>query len=42
MSPAMKSAIVAAVNVISATDTLARARTAAYLVAASAQYQVQR
>ena len=42
MSPAMKKAIVAAVNVIPASDTLSRARTAAYLVATSSQYQVQR
>lgn len=42
MSQAMKDAIVTAVNAQSATDTLARARCAAYLVATSAQYQVQR
>ena len=42
MSAAMKSAIIAAVNVIPASDTLSRARTAAYLVATSSQYQVQR
>ena len=42
MSPQMKSAIIAAVNVIPASDTLSRARTAAYLVATSSQYQVQR
>jgi len=42
MSAAMKSAITAAVNVIPASDTLNRARTAAYLVVTSSQYQVQR
>ena len=42
MSPAMKDAIVTAVNAQSPTDTLARARCAAYLVATSAQFQVQR
>ena len=42
MSATMKSAIIAAVNVIPASDTLSRARTAAYLVATSSQYQVQR
>ena len=42
MSPAMKSAIVTAVSVIPASDPLSRARTAAYLVATSSQYQVQR
>ena len=42
MSPAMRSAIIAAVNVIPASDTLSRARTAAYLVTTSSQYQVQR
>lgn len=42
MSQAMKDAIVTAVNAQSSTDTLARARCAAYLVATSAQFQVQR
>jgi uncharacterized protein (DUF1800 family) len=42
MSAQMASAIIAAVNVIPASDTLNRARTAAYLVATSSQYQVQR
>ena len=42
MSSGMKSAIVAAVNAIPTTDTLNRARTAAYLVVTSSQYQVQR
>ena len=42
MSAQMKSAIVAAVNVIPASDTLSRARTAAYLVVTSSQFQVQR
>jgi len=42
MSSAMKNAIVTAVSVIPATDMLSRARTAAYLVTTSSQYQVQR
>jgi uncharacterized protein (DUF1800 family) len=42
MSTAMKNAIVTAVGVIPASDTLSRARTAAYLVTTSSQYQVQR
>ncbi len=42
MSAAMRSAIVSAVTAISATDSLNRARTAAYLVVTSPQYQVQR
>ena len=42
MSSAMKSAITAAVNVIPVSDPLSRARTAAYLVGTSSQYQVQR
>ena len=42
MSATMKSAIIAAVNVIPASDSLSRARTAAYLVTTSSQYQVQR
>jgi hypothetical protein len=42
MSAQMQSAIIAAVNVIPASDTLNRARTAAYLAATSSQYQVQR
>jgi uncharacterized protein (DUF1800 family) len=42
MSAAMKNAIITAVNVIPGSDTLTRARTAAYLVATSSQYQVQR
>ncbi|MBK8741507.1 MAG: DUF1800 family protein [Betaproteobacteria bacterium] len=42
MSAQMGSAIIAAVNVIPASDTLNRARTAAYLVTTSSQYQVQR
>ena len=42
MSAQMKSAIVAAVNAIPASDSLGRARAAAYLVATSSQYQVQR
>lgn len=42
MSAQMKAAIVSAVNAVSASDTLARARTALYLVAASPQFQVER
>jgi uncharacterized protein (DUF1800 family) len=42
MSAAMKAAIVSAVNAIPASDALNRARTAAWLVASSPQYQVQR
>jgi hypothetical protein len=42
MSAGMKSAIVTAVNAVSATDTLGRARTAAYLVVTSPQFQVSR
>jgi uncharacterized protein (DUF1800 family) len=42
MSQAMKDAILTAVNTVSPTDLLGRARIAIYLVATSAQYQVQR
>lgn len=42
MSAAMKSAIVGAVNAIAASDTLGRARTAAFLVLTSPQFQVER
>jgi hypothetical protein len=42
MSAAMRSAIVGAVNAASASDPLARARAALWLVAVSPQYQVQR
>jgi hypothetical protein len=42
MPPAMRSAIVAAVNAVPATNLLARARTAAWLVVTSPQYQVER
>jgi uncharacterized protein (DUF1800 family) len=42
MSTQMKNAIITAVNAISANDTLGRARAAAYLVATSSQYQVER
>jgi hypothetical protein len=42
MSPGMKSAIVTAVNAVGASDTLNRARTAAYLVVTSPQFQVSR
>jgi hypothetical protein len=42
MSETMRDAIIAAVNAVPSTNTLLRARTAAYLVAASPQYQVER
>jgi uncharacterized protein (DUF1800 family) len=42
MSAAMHDAIVTAVTVVPATNALMRARTAAYLVASSSQYQVER
>jgi hypothetical protein len=42
MSAAMQGAIVTAVNAVPATDTLGRARAAAYLVVTSPQYQVER
>lgn len=42
MSQQMKDAIVTAVNAVNANDPLGRARCAAYLVATSSQYQVQR
>lgn len=42
MSAQMKNTILTAVQAVSATDTLTRARTAVYLVASSSQYQVQR
>ena len=42
MSPAMRAAIVSAVSAIPATNALARAKTAAWLVLTSPQYQVER
>ncbi len=42
MSPQMQSSIVTAVNAVSASNTLKRARTALYLVATSSQYQVEK
>ncbi|MBK6601645.1 MAG: DUF1800 domain-containing protein [Betaproteobacteria bacterium] len=42
LSAAAKSAIVAAVNALPATDPVGRARTAFYLVATSSHYQVER
>jgi uncharacterized protein (DUF1800 family) len=42
MTARMRASIVTAVNAVAATDTLTRARTAAYLVATSAQAQVDR
>ena len=42
LSDAMKTAIVTAVNAVSSTDSLGRARTAAYLVVTSPHYQIQR
>jgi uncharacterized protein (DUF1800 family) len=42
MSPAMRGAVLSAVNAVPAADALGRARTALYLVVSSPQYQVQR
>jgi hypothetical protein len=42
MSVAMRNAIISAVNAASATDAVARARAALWLVVSSPQYQVQR
>jgi hypothetical protein len=42
MSAEMRDSIVAAVNAVSANDSLQRVRTAVYLVLTSSQYQVQR
>ena len=42
MSPAMRTNIIAAVTAIASSDPAGRTRTAIYLVATSAQYQVQR
>jgi uncharacterized protein (DUF1800 family) len=42
MTPAMKAAIVSAVNAVSVNDALGRARTAAYLVMTSPAFQVER
>jgi uncharacterized protein (DUF1800 family) len=42
MSDDMKNSIITAVNAVSSTNTLLRARQALYLVATSSQYQVQR
>jgi hypothetical protein len=42
MSSAMRRSIIEAINAVSVNDPLARARTAVYLVATSAQYQVER
>jgi uncharacterized membrane protein len=42
MTAGEKSAIVTAVSAIAATDTLGRARSAAYLVASSPRYQITR
>jgi uncharacterized protein (DUF1800 family) len=42
MSVAMRSIIIDAINAVPASDSLARARTAVYLVATSPQYQVER
>jgi uncharacterized protein (DUF1800 family) len=41
MPQAMRSAMLSAVNAVPSTDTLARARTAAYLVVTSPQFQVE-
>lgn len=42
MSRAMKNIIIQAINVVPASDTLNRVRTAIYLIATSPQYQVER
>jgi uncharacterized protein (DUF1800 family) len=42
MSAAMRTALVAAVDAVPATDTLTRARTGYYLVVTSSEYQVER
>ena len=42
MSPAMQTAIVTAIAAVPATNPLMRAKTAAYLVASSSQFQVER
>jgi uncharacterized protein (DUF1800 family) len=42
MSPSMRASIVTAVNAVAASDRLNRARTAAWLVVTSPQYQVER
>jgi uncharacterized protein (DUF1800 family) len=42
MSTAAQSAVVTAINAVSATDALGRAKAAFYLVATSSQYQVER
>jgi len=42
MSAEMRSSIITAVNAVTATNTLKRARTAVYLVATSSQYQVEK
>ena len=42
MSATLRAAIVSAVSAVAASDTLTRARTAVYLVAASPQFQVER
>jgi hypothetical protein len=42
MSPEMRASVIGAVNAVAATNPLRRARTAAYLVLTSSQYQVQR
>ena len=42
MSREMQNAIITAVNAVPASNLLKRARTAVYLIASSAQYQVER
>lgn len=42
MTATMRSALTAAINAVSATDTLTRAKTAYYLVVTSSDYQVER
>jgi hypothetical protein len=42
MSPAMRAGLVSAMNAVSGTDTLTRAKTGFYLVVTSSEYQVER
>ena len=42
MTPAMQASLLTAINAVSATDTLTRAKTAFYLTITSGQYQVER
>jgi hypothetical protein len=42
MSSEMRTSIIAAVQAVASSNTLKRVRTAAYLIASSSQYQVER